>query len=70
LGLAWARNESRALVPWAWAVNGAIGSLAASLSPILASVFGCRALLLLGTGCYFIVLLIYLSSPSIHAQRD
>ena len=57
-GLAAARRDDPALVPWAWGINGATGTVAAGLTPLLAQAWGFDALILMGTGIYAAILLL------------
>ena len=58
LGLALVRAENRHLVPWAWAINGATGTIAAGLAPLIAQAIGFNRLILLGAALYATILLI------------
>jgi len=57
-GLAFAGNEDPALIPWAWGINGATGTIAAGLAPLLAQAWGFNAVLLLCAGIYATILLL------------
>ena len=57
-GLAAARRDDPALVPWAWGINGATGTVAAGLTPLLAQAWGFDALILIGTAIYAAILLL------------
>lgn len=63
-GLAAARQDDPALVPWAWGINGATGTVAAGLTPLLAQAWGFDALILLGTAIYAAILLLPAYRPS------
>lgn len=57
-GLAQAKKEDTALVPWAWAINGAVGTIAAGISPLLAQVNGFKMVVIAGGLCYALILLL------------
>jgi hypothetical protein len=55
-GLVQARQDDSALVPWAWAINGALGTIAAGVAPLLAQAAGFRLVVALGAVCYCVIL--------------
>jgi hypothetical protein len=57
-GLVRASRDGTAMLPWAWAINGATGTIAAGLAPLLAQAFGFRSLLLTGAVIYLAILLL------------
>ncbi len=57
-GLAFAGRDDAALIPWAWGINGATGTVAAGLTPLLAQAWGFNAVLLLCAGIYATILLL------------
>lgn len=65
-GLAWLHQSlgddaglnSRWMVAWVWAVNGASSVLASILASLLALSFGFRITLAIGIGCYFLAWLV------------
>jgi hypothetical protein len=57
-GLVRVSQNGSAYLPWAWAINGAMGTIAAGAAPLLAQVFGFRALLLSGAAIYLVVMLL------------
>ena len=63
-GLALAQKEDVTLVPWAWAINGAMSAAVAGLAPLVAQVTGFAALFYIGAAFYGLVLLIPLTSSA------
>lgn len=61
-GLALAGKEDRTLVPWAWAINGAMSACIAGLAPIVAQMAGFQALFWIGAGLYALVLVLPLGA--------
>lgn len=57
-GLKLVRAENAHLVPWAWAINGAMGTIAAGLAPLIAQAAGFEALMALGAGLYGVILVL------------
>jgi len=57
-GLVEVSRDTTSYLPWAWAINGAMGTIAAGIAPLLAQAFGFKALLLSGAAVYLVVLLI------------
>ena len=55
-GLAAIKEKGNALVPWAWAVNGASSAIASALAPLLAQIMGFEWVILAGAICYAIIL--------------
>lgn len=53
-GLAWVNRTSPALVPWAWAVNGYLSVVAATLAAVLAMNVGFRGVVLCALVCYLV----------------
>lgn len=51
-GLALLERTAPRLIPWAWAVNGAVSVIASVLAALLALSFGFSTVLLLGAACY------------------
>ena len=51
-GLALLAGRARGLIPWAWAVNGAISVVASVLAALLAFDLGISAVMILGAACY------------------
>jgi predicted membrane-bound spermidine synthase len=60
-GLRIMENKSHGLIPWAWAVNGAVSGIAGVLSTMIGLEWGLSATLLLGAAIY---LLSMLTAPS------
>lgn len=56
-GLALAGRQDAALIPWAWGINGAMSTVAAGLTPLLAQAWGFNAMFLLA-GCLYAVILL------------
>ncbi len=46
-------------IPWLWGINGISSVLGSVMSIVMAISFGFTAALLLGAGCYLIVLLVF-----------
>lgn len=73
-GLAHAGRDDAALIPWAWGINGAMSTVAAGLTPLLAQAWGFNAVFLIAGGLYAVILLLPAYArlrPSISAQpRD
>jgi len=65
-GLALVNAENRALVPWAWAVNGAMGTIAAGIAPLFAQIVGFNWVIISGVCCYAVILFLpyYAASPN------
>ena len=57
-GLVEVSQDTTSYLPWAWAINGAMGTIAAGIAPLLAQAFGFKALLVSGAAVYLAVLLI------------
>ena len=57
-GLALVQNEDSALVPWAWAINGALSTVTAGVAPLLAQAFGFSVLLYGAAVFYGLILLL------------
>ncbi len=57
-GLVRASRDGTALLPWAWAINGAMGTIAAGLAPLVAQAVGFRLLVLSGAAFYLLILLL------------
>lgn len=57
-GLALAQRTDPALVPWAWAINGALSTIAAGVAPLLAQAWGFRVLLFAAAALYAVILLL------------
>jgi hypothetical protein len=55
-GLALARREDATLVPWAWAVNGAMSAFVAGLAPLVAQAVGFQVLLIIAGVLYATVI--------------
>ena len=53
-----AGREDKTLVPWAWAINGAMSATVAGAAPIVAQSFGFQSLFLIGALLYGGVLLV------------
>jgi hypothetical protein len=51
-GLAWLRQRSPALIPWAWAINGCASVMASVLAAIIALSAGFGLVLVLGAAAY------------------
>lgn len=69
-GLALAGAEDRKLVPWAWAINGAMSASMAGLAPIVAQMAGFQALFLIGAACYALVLVLPVGQRALWARFD
>lgn len=63
-GLALARDEDPTLVPWAWAVNGAMSAFVAGLAPLVAQAFGFQTVLVAGGLLYAVVILLPIAAPA------
>jgi hypothetical protein len=57
-GLVQANRDGNAYLPWAWAINGAMSTIAAGIAPLLAQAFGFQTLLLAGAAIFLIVLML------------
>ena len=55
-GLALAGRDDAALIPWAWGINGAMSTVAAGLTPLLAQAWGFNTVLLIAGGLYAAIL--------------
>jgi hypothetical protein len=55
-GIALAAREDKALVPWAWAINGAMSASIAGIAPLVAQAFGLQSLFLIGAALYLVIL--------------
>lgn len=64
LGLDRFRQEGPALLPWAWALNGAFSVVATPLASLIAHGIGIAPLLLAGAACYLVVTLAWPRSPA------
>lgn len=65
-GLSIAARADKALVPWAWGVNGATSAIAAGATPFLAQAVGFKAVLLLVVIIYGLVA--FVSAPRLQQQ--
>jgi len=63
-GLALARQEDPTLIPWAWAVNGAMSAFIAGLAPLVAQAFGFQMLFYVAGALYGAVILLPLAQPA------
>ncbi len=57
-GLALAQQDDTALVPWAWAINGALSTVTAGAAPLIAQAWGFSVLFFGSAGLYAIILLL------------
>jgi spermidine synthase len=57
-GLALAQQDDTALVPWAWAINGALSTVTAGAAPILAQAWGTSILFFGSAALYAVILLL------------
>lgn len=57
-GLVLAQRQESALIPWAWAINGAMSTVAAGVAPLLAQAWGFQLLFFLSAGLYALILLL------------
>lgn len=57
-GLSLAGRDDAGLIPWAWGINGAMSTVAAGLTPLLAQAWGFNAMLLVVAGLYAVILLL------------
>ena len=57
-GIVLAREEDPALVPWAWAINGAMSTIVAGFAPLVAQAWGFHSLFLIAGILYAAVLFI------------
>ena len=57
-GLAMAQRDDSALVPWAWAINGAMGTVTAGVAPLLAQAWGFDMLFFVAAALYASILLL------------
>jgi hypothetical protein len=69
-GLRRARVDGPALVPWAWAINGATGTIAAGIAPLLAQAIGFKALLVVGVVSYAVILVLPLYGDLWHRRQS
>jgi hypothetical protein len=69
LGIIILREFGGGLVPWAWALNGALGVVASVLAIFLGSRFGFTAALLTGIGGYALALVAMLGSVGLQPAR-
>ena len=63
-GLALARQEDPTLIPWAWAVNGAMSAFIAGLAPLVAQAFGFQMLFYVAGALYGAIILLPLAQPA------
>ncbi|QGY00212.1 hypothetical protein EI983_18855 [Roseovarius faecimaris] len=66
-GLALAGAEDASLVPWAWAINGAMSAAAAGIAPLIAQATGFTALYVIGAGFYALAFLLPLARQPVDA---
>lgn len=57
-GLVLAQRQETTLIPWAWAINGAMSTVAAGVAPLLAQAWGFQVLFFLSAGLYALILLL------------
>ncbi len=57
-GLVLAQRHDGALVPWAWAINGALSTVTAGAAPLMAQAWGFQSLYFLSAGLYAVILLL------------
>ncbi|HSG46887.1 MAG TPA: hypothetical protein VLA43_03630 [Longimicrobiales bacterium] len=57
-GLVLAAKDERAIVPWAWGVNGATSTIGAGIAPLAAQVWGSSGLFLAGAALYGAILIL------------
>jgi len=57
-GIALAAKEHKALVPWAWGVNGATSAVAAGIAPLLAQAAGFRTIFIIVAAVYGFITMI------------
>ncbi len=57
-GLALAQRDDTALVPWAWAINGALSTVAAGAAPLIAQAWGFSVLFFGSAALYALILLL------------
>lgn len=57
-GLALAQKDDTALVPWAWAINGALSTVTAGAAPLLAQIWGFSVLFYAAAALYAVILLL------------
>ena len=57
-GLVLASRQETALIPWAWAINGAMSTVTAGVAPLLAQAWGFQLLYFLSAGLYALILLL------------
>jgi hypothetical protein len=62
LGLVGMRQESDALIPWAWAVNGCASVVATVAGPLLAMATGFQTVMLLAGGFYLLAWFCFMGS--------
>ncbi|UCH74595.1 MAG: hypothetical protein JSU82_01710, partial [Rhodospirillales bacterium] len=55
-GLAMAQRDDTALVPWAWAINGALSTVTAGTAPLIAQAWGFSVLFYASAALYAIIL--------------
>ena len=63
-GLAIAGEEDKSLIPWAWAINGAMSASVASVAPLVAQATGFITLFYIGAALYAGVLILPLARPN------
>lgn len=68
-GIALAAREDKALVPWAWAINGAMSASVAGIAPLVAQALGFQSLFMIGAGLYLMILLIPVFATADHPGR-
>ncbi|MDH3230638.1 MAG: hypothetical protein OEN55_12680 [Alphaproteobacteria bacterium] len=57
-GLALAQRDDTALVPWAWAINGALSTVTAGAAPLIAQAWGFSVLFFGSAALYAVILLL------------
>jgi len=57
-GLALAQRDDTALVPWAWAINGALSTVTAGAAPLIAQAWGFSVLFFGAAALYAVILLL------------
>lgn len=57
-GLVLAKRQDGALIPWAWAINGAMSTVTAGVAPLLAQAWGFQVLYFLSAGLYALIFLL------------
>ena len=69
-GIVVASRQDKALVPWAWGVNGATSAIAAGATPLVAQAFGFQIVLVIVVLLYGLVAAIAFLQPSVYELAE